>query len=110
MGSNLVELVLFAELHALLPAVVALEEIGCDPSKLDQLVLFQALGQGDVVKVVIGIDGGAQGLVEREAHPESVKRLHLLRAVATTRAAYLTAKSSSVMKRLLRASFTDLLL
>lgn len=42
---HLVEFVLLAELNTLFPAVVALEKIGCDPSKLNQLMLLQALGQ-----------------------------------------------------------------
>lgn len=52
---HLIELVLFAELHTLFPAVVALEEIGSNPPELNQLMLLQALGQRDVIKVVIGI-------------------------------------------------------
>ena len=36
----LVEFVLLAELHALSPAVVALVEVGGDPSELNQLVLL----------------------------------------------------------------------
>lgn len=59
---HLVELVLLAELHTLLPAVVALEQISCDPPEFNQLVLLQTLSQGDVVKVVIGVDGCAQSL------------------------------------------------
>lgn len=54
-SADLVELVLLAQLHTLLPAVVALEEVGGDSPELNQLVLLQALGQRDVVKVVIGI-------------------------------------------------------
>lgn len=64
--TDLVELVLLAELNALFPAVVALEQVGCDPPELDQLMLLQALGQRDVVKVVIGVDGGAQSLEIRQ--------------------------------------------
>ena len=59
----LVELVLLAELDALFPAVVALEQVSCDPPELDQIVLLQALSQRDVVEVVVGIDGSAHGLV-----------------------------------------------
>lgn len=44
-GGHLIELVLLAELHTLFPAVVALEKVGCDPPKLNQLMLLQALGQ-----------------------------------------------------------------
>lgn len=44
-GSNLVELVVFAELNTLFPAVVTLEKISCNPSKFYQLMFFQALGQ-----------------------------------------------------------------
>lgn len=54
-GNNLVELVLLAKLHTLFPAVVALEKVGSDSPKLNQLVLLQALRQGDVVKVVVCI-------------------------------------------------------
>ena len=52
---HLIESVFLAELHALLPAVIAFEEIGRDSPELNQLVFFQALGEGDVVKVVIGV-------------------------------------------------------
>jgi len=72
--ADLVELVLLAELHALFPAVVALEEVGGDPPELDQLVLLQPLGQGDVVKVVVGVDGGAQGL-ERKRDERRLMRV-----------------------------------
>lgn len=54
--SNLVELVLLAELYALFPAVVALEQVGSDSPEFNQLVLLQALRQGDVVEVVVGVD------------------------------------------------------
>lgn len=60
--SHLIELVFLAELHALLPAVIALEEVGSDSPELDQLVLLQALGQRDVVEVVVGIYRCPQGL------------------------------------------------
>lgn len=53
---NLIELVLLAQLNALFPAVVALEQVGSDSPEFNQLVLLQALRQGDVVKVVIGIN------------------------------------------------------
>lgn len=91
-GSDLVELVLFAELHALLPAVVTLEQVGCDPPELDQLVLFQALGQRDVVKVVISVDGSAQRLHRGKQTPMQ-QPLHSRSALhaRTTRAVYLTA-------------------
>lgn len=42
---HLVEFVLLAKLNTLFPAVVALEKVGCDPPKLNQLMLLQALGQ-----------------------------------------------------------------
>ena len=42
---HLVELVLLTELDTLFPAVVALEKVGCNPPKLNQLVLLQSLGQ-----------------------------------------------------------------
>lgn len=64
--SHLVQFVLLAELHALFPAVVALEEVGSDSPELNQLVLLQPLGQGDVVKVVIGIYGCPQCLREMQ--------------------------------------------
>lgn len=63
---HLVEFVLLTELNTLFPAVVALEKVGCDPPKLNQLVFLQTLGQWDVVKVVIGIDGSAQCLNKRQ--------------------------------------------
>ena len=37
-----------------------LVEVGGDASELNQVVLLQALGQRDGVKVVEGVDGGAQ--------------------------------------------------
>lgn len=42
---HLVEFVLLTELNTLFPAVVALEKVGCDPPKLNQLVFLQTLGQ-----------------------------------------------------------------
>ena len=60
--ADLVELVLLAQLNALFPAVVSLKEIGGDPPELDELVLLQPLGQRDVVKVVVGVDGRTQSL------------------------------------------------
>lgn len=68
---NLVELVLFAELNALFPAVVTLEEVGRDPPELNQLVLLQALGQRDVIKVVVSVNGSAQRLEKRRADPNT---------------------------------------
>lgn len=52
---HLIKLVLLAELYALFPAVVALKQVGSDSPELNQLVLLQALGQWDVVKVIVGI-------------------------------------------------------
>lgn len=69
---DLVELVLLAELNALFPAVVALEQVGCDPPELNQLVFLQALGQRDVVEIVVGINGSAQRLVKRERKREGI--------------------------------------
>ena len=43
---------MFAQLHRLLPAVVALVEIRRDASELDQLVPLQSLRQRDVIEVV----------------------------------------------------------
>ena len=60
--ADLVELVLLAELHALPPAVGALVQVGGDAAELDQLVLLQALGQADGVKVIVGIYGRPQAL------------------------------------------------
>lgn len=54
-GEHLIELVLLTELHTLFPAVVALEEVSSDSPELNQLVPLQALGQRDVVKVIVGI-------------------------------------------------------
>lgn len=52
---HLIKLVLLAELHTLLPAVVALKEVSSDSPELNQLMLLHTLGQRDVVKVVVGI-------------------------------------------------------
>lgn len=60
--THLVELVLLAELDTLFPAVVAFKKIGCDPPEFNQLVLLQALGERDVVEVVVSVDGSAQRL------------------------------------------------
>ena len=76
--ADLVELVLLAELHALFPAVVALEEVGGDSPELDQFVLLKPLGQGDIVKVVVGVDGGAQGL-GRKREERRLRRVLLKR-------------------------------
>ena len=54
---------LLAKLDALSPPVVALVEVGGDPSELDELVLLQGLGQPDVVEIVEGIDAGLEGVV-----------------------------------------------
>ena len=58
----LVQFVLLAELHALLPAVVPLEEVGRDSPELDQPVLLQPLGEGNVVEVVVGVYRRPQSL------------------------------------------------
>lgn len=42
---NLVELVFLAQLNTLFPAVVALEKVGSDSPKFNQLVPLQALRQ-----------------------------------------------------------------
>ena len=60
--TDLIELVLLAELHTLLPAIVALEEVGGDSPELNQLVLLEPLGQRDVVKVVVGVYRCPHGL------------------------------------------------
>lgn len=65
--THLVKLVLLAELDTLFPAVVAFKKIGCDPSEFNQLVLLQALGERDVVEVVVCVDGCAQRLGNRKA-------------------------------------------
>lgn len=66
MALHLVELVLLAELNALFPAVVPFEKVSCDPPKFNKFVLLQALGQGDVVKVIISINGCSQCLQWRQ--------------------------------------------
>lgn len=43
--NHLVELVFLAQLNTLLPAVVALEKVGSDSPKFNQLVPLQALCQ-----------------------------------------------------------------
>ena len=58
-----VKLVLFAQLHSLFPAVVSLVQVCGDASELQELVLLQTLGEGDVVKVVEGVDWGTESLV-----------------------------------------------
>lgn len=62
-GIYLEKFVLFAQVHRLFPAVVALIEVGGNATEFNQLMLLKALRQGDVVEVVIGIDGGTQALV-----------------------------------------------
>lgn len=56
------EPVLLAQLHALGPPATALVEVSGNAPELDQLVLLQPLRQGDVVKVVVGIDRCSQTL------------------------------------------------
>lgn len=69
------QFVLFAQVNRLLPAVVALVEVGGNAAELDQLVLLEALREGDVIKVVVGVDGGAQTLVVLLLDEEVVKGL-----------------------------------
>lgn len=66
-------MVLLAEFHALGPLVVALVQISGNAPELDQLVLLQLLCQGDVVKVVVGVNRcsqtlGGHGLSVGEGH------------------------------------------
>ena len=61
--SYLEQPVLLAELDSLLPAVVTFVQVSSDAAEFNQLMLLQHLGQGDVVKVVEGVDGGPQPLV-----------------------------------------------
>lgn len=63
---NLVEFILLAKFHTLLPAVVAFEKVGGNSSEFDELVLLQALGQRYVIKVVIGVDGCTQSLCDTQ--------------------------------------------
>ena len=51
------EPVLLAQVHGLLPTVVHLVQVSSNAPKLHQLMPFQTLGQGDVVKVVERVDG-----------------------------------------------------
>ena len=60
---HLEELVLLAQVDRLLPAVVALVQVGTDAPKLNQFVLLEALRQRDVVKVVKCVNGSTQTLV-----------------------------------------------
>lgn len=55
-------MVLLAELHTLSPPVIALVQISSNAPELDQLVLLQLLCQGDVVKVVVGVNRCSQTL------------------------------------------------
>jgi len=57
------QVVLFAQLHALLPTVVALVEVGGDATELYEFVFLHLLCQRDVVEVVEGVDGGLQSVV-----------------------------------------------
>ena len=52
-----------SEINRLLLTVVALVQIGTDSSKLDELVLLEALCECDCVKVVESVNGRTQALV-----------------------------------------------
>ena len=73
--SHLEQLVLLAKVDRLLPAIVALVQVGANASELDQLVLLQTLRQRDVVKVVEGVDGCSQALVVFLFDQQVVQRL-----------------------------------
>ena len=75
MQPYLEEAVVLAQLHGLLPSVVALVQVGRDAAELDQLVLLEALRQRDVVKVVKRLDGRPHPLVVLLVNEEVVQCL-----------------------------------
>ena len=72
----LVELVLLAQLHTLFPAVIALEKISSNSSELNQFMFLHALGQGDVVKVIIGVYRRSKCLLEERGIFTSLSNNH----------------------------------
>ena len=69
------EAILFAQLDRLLPAVVALVEVGGDAAEFNQLVLLEPLGQDNRVEVVEGVDARLQSVVVFLGDEESVEGL-----------------------------------
>ena len=55
-------LVLLGDLDGLLVLLVLLEEVGRDSSELEEIVGLELGGEGDLVKVVVSIDGLSEGL------------------------------------------------
>ena len=69
------QVVFLAKLDALLPAVVALVQVGGDSSELDELVLLEHLRQRDVVEIVEGVDAGLEAVVVFLGDQEAVESL-----------------------------------
>mmetsp|Transcript_31357 Transcript_31357/g.52888 ORF Transcript_31357/g.52888 Transcript_31357/m.52888 type:complete len:467 (-) Transcript_31357:1669-3069(-) len=55
------ETVLLGEGDGLVPVLVLLVEVGRDAAELEEVVLKETLGEVDRVKVVVGVDGVAEG-------------------------------------------------
>lgn len=58
--SYTIKFVLFAKFNRLLPAVVALVKVSGDSAELDKRMIFQLLGKGNVIKVVVSLKTGPQ--------------------------------------------------
>ena len=61
--AHLEKFVPFTELHRLLPAVVAFVKISRYTAELDQLVLFQALSERNVVKIIKSVNRRTEAIV-----------------------------------------------
>ena len=69
------KVVLFTKFHTLLPAVVALVEVGGDAPELDQFVSLQLLGQRNVIEIVECINGRLETVVVLLVDQEAVQSL-----------------------------------
>lgn len=61
--THLEKFVPFTEFHGLLPAVVAFVKISRYTAELDQLVLFQALSERNVVKIIKSVNRRTEAII-----------------------------------------------
>ena len=66
---------MLAQLHGLLPPVVALVQVGRDATELNQLVPLETLRERDVVEVVERLDGRPHALVVLLVYEQVVESL-----------------------------------
>lgn len=69
------EVVTFAQVHRLLPAVITLVQVGGNAAELNELVLLKTLRERNVVEVVIGINGHLQSVIVFLVNEQCVERL-----------------------------------